>query len=769
MQRHLRQHWPSIAIFIGFFALYAITLVRGVSTADNAEFQWVGATLGLAHPPGFPLYTLLSYAMTWLPIPATPATKINLLSAITSSLTLVVVYLMTHKLTNSKLAALASTLALGTATTFWAQATVANVRSLTALFAAAAFWMLITIYDLRFTKTPSPRGEGAVRPPHSQFTIHNLPFTILFSILLGLGFTHHLSLAFIFLIMVLWLLWQDWRTWKYLPYGLLGLLPWLYLPIVVPNLRNPNEFLTYALGLGFGGDFFAFSTPSELWLRAGVMLNVLTFQMHWVLLVAALIGWLVLLWHNRPVAILLGATFGIHTFITATYRAPQTVEYMLPAYVPLAICIGGIGLLGRKGAKAQRREASAVAGIAVALVCLALLQGWQKFDSFLFIATSTDTRAYTDDIFDGAPDGATVLSNWHWYTALRYRQEVEAARPDLDVRYVVPRGESYAANWAEEVAEGLAKNRPIIATNIYDAEYAQLPPSMPIGEALLWPDEPTSDLPADFQAADFILGDLIQIIGYKLDPPNRICFGNRAEVTLAWRPLTDLPPLNLFVHQLLDDGQIAAQSDQPARAQSAGISLTQFTLMAGPPAASGDLLIGAYLADGTPLPDPAGNNRSKIGALNVVPTGCQFDDIQIDQATHGHGIRLVAAPSVRQPSAGETLHLNPQFVSGKPLMRDLAVSITMVGLAEDGQTWTWATQSDGIPATGAIPTLKWIQGSAITDRHSLTVPADATPGQTVKAWLTLYDAFTNRPIPVLDPIIRAQGVGIPLFETTLNE
>ena len=114
--------------------------------------------------------------------------------------------------------------------------------------------------------------------------------------------------------------------WRWLPVGLVGLLPWVYLPIVSAELRAIEPFLTYALGLGFGGDFFSFITPRDLWARAGVMLSVLRFQFGSFLLIAALIGSYLLRRKNRPIASLLIATFATHTFITATYRAPQTVE-----------------------------------------------------------------------------------------------------------------------------------------------------------------------------------------------------------------------------------------------------------------------------------------------------------------------------------------------------------------------------------------------------------------------------------------------------------
>ena len=43
----------------GFFALYAATLCRTVYWYDSAELSTAAATLGIAQPPGYPVYTWL--------------------------------------------------------------------------------------------------------------------------------------------------------------------------------------------------------------------------------------------------------------------------------------------------------------------------------------------------------------------------------------------------------------------------------------------------------------------------------------------------------------------------------------------------------------------------------------------------------------------------------------------------------------------------------------------------------------------------------------
>ena len=75
-----------IALIIGLagFALYAATAAPSVATLfdDSLEFQVVLPTLGIAHPSGYPLYTLLGKLFTLLVPFGDPAGRANLLSAL---------------------------------------------------------------------------------------------------------------------------------------------------------------------------------------------------------------------------------------------------------------------------------------------------------------------------------------------------------------------------------------------------------------------------------------------------------------------------------------------------------------------------------------------------------------------------------------------------------------------------------------------------------------------------------------------------------------
>ncbi len=849
-QWHVARYMIGPLLWLAFFLLYWQTLAAGLLPADNGEFQLVATQLGVAHPPGFPFYTLLAHAVTRLLPGATPAYQVNLLSALTSSLTLVMVYAVGYRLTHRHLAAVTGAIALGGATTFWAQATTANIRSLTALFAACMLYALVRFWELRREPDRS-QADG---------------WLTLFALALGWGVTHHASLLFMGLVFGVFALWVDSalfhqpRRWlRPLLAALTGLIPLLYLPLrahsqahgASPNLATWNGFLDHVLARGFSGDFFYFIEPSVLWMRLQVMANVLTFQFHPWLLAGMVGGLLWLLWQQRPWALLLGGSFLLHTFITATYRAPQTVEYMLPAYVSAAVTLSvAVGALLKGTEPGNKTVSNANLNILLRKLCLtlgsflfviAVAQIVHHFPSYLRLHADNNARDYAQPILEQTPAHTTVLADWHWATPLWYLQKVEGLRPDVEVRFVYPEAAPYAATWAQRIAAELAADRNVIATHFDENAYRDLPPAEPLHEAFLYRQEPLLSLPADFVPLNQVLGGAVRLLGYRVMTP-AVEIGAETAVTLAWEPVSDIPSgLALFAHLVNASGQIVAQDDHQAPPQAAGIILTQFWLtprlgtLPGPHTIS----VGAYTSG--PLLNEAGNARTAVATLTVQAmsqppyTAHPLHRPLVDEARMLIGydwdttlpgqkrlylhwqtpvgfvteVRDNLAPwELTLPSfvgawgiprthwrlnagwdngryvpfgqgvvwLGGTLtkldtpvSLPQKFASSYPITRDLVVSVRLIGYQPDGVSWAWTAQDDGVPAMGAIPTLKWIAGSQVASPHRLPIDPKAIPGQQIGATLRLYDAFTNRPLPILDERITDRFPWVPLGQLNMPE
>lgn len=77
----LRKRLPEILLFLTAFGLALWGLNPSFYMDDSPEIITVSATLGIAHPPGYPLYILLGHLLSLLPL-APPCLRVNLLSGL---------------------------------------------------------------------------------------------------------------------------------------------------------------------------------------------------------------------------------------------------------------------------------------------------------------------------------------------------------------------------------------------------------------------------------------------------------------------------------------------------------------------------------------------------------------------------------------------------------------------------------------------------------------------------------------------------------------
>jgi hypothetical protein len=76
------------AVLTGLFSfiIYLATLAPSVIQIDSGELSAVQATLGIAHPTGYPLFTLTGYLFSLIPLGLNKAFQLNLLAAVWCSL-----------------------------------------------------------------------------------------------------------------------------------------------------------------------------------------------------------------------------------------------------------------------------------------------------------------------------------------------------------------------------------------------------------------------------------------------------------------------------------------------------------------------------------------------------------------------------------------------------------------------------------------------------------------------------------------------------------
>jgi len=126
--------------------LYFLTAARDIVVGDTPELITAAVTLGVAHPPGYPLFTMLGHLFSLLPFGSIPF-RVNLLSIVCDSLAVGVVYLTAVRLVRSQIAAAIAALVLAINPTFWEWSLTAEVFPLNNLLAATLVLLLVTWYE----------------------------------------------------------------------------------------------------------------------------------------------------------------------------------------------------------------------------------------------------------------------------------------------------------------------------------------------------------------------------------------------------------------------------------------------------------------------------------------------------------------------------------------------------------------------------------------------------------------------------------------------
>jgi hypothetical protein len=127
--------------------VYARTVHPGLPAGDSGELITAARVLGVAHPPGYPLYVLLAHAWASLVPPGTVAFRLNLFSLALSVGAVMLLAHAVHRLTRSVAAALVAGWALAFAAPFWKLALAAEVFALSSLLAAAILVAFVHLLD----------------------------------------------------------------------------------------------------------------------------------------------------------------------------------------------------------------------------------------------------------------------------------------------------------------------------------------------------------------------------------------------------------------------------------------------------------------------------------------------------------------------------------------------------------------------------------------------------------------------------------------------
>ncbi|MBI5044487.1 MAG: DUF2723 domain-containing protein [Candidatus Levybacteria bacterium] len=185
-----------IALFVCVLALYLHNLSPSVYGGDVGDLVTSAVILGVPHPPGYPLFTVLGNLLVHIGpfFHMTPAYMVGVVSALSGALAVFVYFILIQKLTRSTLISLISSLTLATSFLFWFYAEIAEVFELNNFFA-------ISLLALSYFY----RAKGRI------------VYLYALSFVAGLSLTNHHTIIFVFpgvLLMIGTQLWRDFRLHK---------------------------------------------------------------------------------------------------------------------------------------------------------------------------------------------------------------------------------------------------------------------------------------------------------------------------------------------------------------------------------------------------------------------------------------------------------------------------------------------------------------------------------------------------------------------------
>jgi len=769
MARHTvaRRHWAgwsALAFFLSVWFLYSLTAARGTIFGDPAEYQFIPAIWGIAHPPGYAFYTLVAGVWQRLFLIGDVAFRTNLLAGAAGAWTASRVFLMILEVRLdgapeagrrwSLAAALVGALALAVAPDFWQHSIHANAHIFSVAITATQLWLL-----LRWSR------EG-----HDRWL-----FALAF--FAGIGVTHHPITVWGLPAYALFILVQrpkilvQWKTWlPFIGCGLAGLLPWLYFPLRSPDvpfgptdMRTWAGFFRHATAQGLRGNLFYFGLADQFD-RLRVFWTLLRLQYTWPLLLLLGLGIAWLLSRRSRLALLWGLFLLGHLGFTLN-SVQDVMAYLLHAFMALAFPLG-VGVLLFVETVSRRARGWRTWVVVVGLFALPLgmlvhtfprisLRDWDAADVFV------------DGLFArfaGRGEGAVVASDWEHLTPYFYRTYV--AGEALDAADARPLYVTTSFSWTDAVFGHLAAS-PVYLTNyrreIRDLGF-RLRPELDLWRVL----EPPALEPVVPQSLlrDVWVDGRLELLGYDVTE-TAIVQGGITSVTLyaraATTPTAILMPfarLGTVEQRWTTDSRHLTPDWMPGEIIVERYDVyIPYTLSPG----TYPLILGyTDMTNGVAeLPFTGGAMALPLAEITVLPAAGALRQTRVLERSLTNIGNDVALRSARARAglatrsgiwqepltlkAAQPLHLTLNwYVLARP-----RTSVTIFIHLVDANG-TLRLGHDYTPLGGAFPSYlwfpKWLEGQQVIDPYRLVIPTDMPPGQ---YWLEvgMYEMGSIRRIP----------------------
>lgn len=445
------------SIFV--FIIYLFTLAPSVVQIDSGELAAVQATLGIAHPTGYPLFTMIGYLFSLIPLPFSKIFQLNILAAIYCSIgvgvfTYTIKYCLDNILVFRKknlskesakkekkkskeqstekqieipenfklITAVFGGLSLAFSRTFWFQSTSVEVYSLHLLLITLIIFFLLKAYV-------------------KSFENDKLSNWLLFAFFLALGFTNHLTTLMI-LPGTAYLYFSRYKF-NSASFKKLALMIVLFIVVLViiysylPLRASQNPILNWGNPIDWERIYrHVTGRQYQVWLftsfdSAGKQFshfwNILPFE-FFIGLLFVLIGLIVSLFRSKTLGLFILISFLFTLFYSINYDIHDIDSYFLLAFIMLAFfsSFGALKILEMKSLPKN-----------YGLIGLGLVLVIQLFFNFREVDQSGvyTYEDYTKAILNTSPKNSIIFSyQWDYFiSASYYYQYVENQRKDITI------------------------------------------------------------------------------------------------------------------------------------------------------------------------------------------------------------------------------------------------------------------------------------------------------------------------------------------------
>jgi len=446
MKSLLKEPLVYLISFIIPLTIYSLTLAPSVAFTDSGELAAACATLGVAHPTGYPLFVILGFLWAKIPLPFSIIFKLNLFAAFCTALASLFFFELMRfllsaiqerqshppketkkKKAKSKseptpivlereslvLIALSASLLFAFSRTIWAQATAVEVYSLHLVMLVLSIRLF-----LRFTLAKEPQTRDA----------------LIWAFVLGLGFTNHLTMILLAPAMLYFYFHRFGFTKDAftriaimsVPFAL-GLSLYLYLPIrssMSPDFnwgevhRSFDKFFYHVSGKQYQIHLFNGNWEPQ----AKILFSLVPFELAVVGIALSLYGAVRLFQVEKPLAwFMVLLVFGSALY-AVNYNVHDVDSYFLLTFLGL-ILLAGLGLLSL----AQQRKAVALASLILPLIAIAINFNHNNKRNETLVVDYTKTMVESLE-----PNALLLSAQWDYFcSAFWYLQRFEGLRPDV--------------------------------------------------------------------------------------------------------------------------------------------------------------------------------------------------------------------------------------------------------------------------------------------------------------------------------------------------